>query len=197
MSMVLDWFFGENIPVESSFRWLNETSRSNSDSAPILKLISAIVQQAVSDRANRIDLCIGIPELEYPTVESPDSYMWRKERELASQLKRKVNAEFARFMANAGVEAISQGLEPIHEEKLTVFYWFGEFRYAAMTIPQNLVLPIIRAYPYFFNFHMCSSTAKPENLLYVSTKKSAGFAAIDHYDRTSDHKLGICLEYED
>ena len=195
--MVLDWFFGENYHPDKSSQWLTEPTKLDRDAAPILKLNSAIVQQAISDRADRIDLWIGVSELDYPTVESPDHYAARIERENAAKNPSTSNAEFARVMAKAGIDTSAREREAISEDTVTVFYTFGEFRFAAMTIPASLVMPIIRAYPYSFNYRLCSSTARPENLLYVATKESAGFASIDHYDRAGDHKLGICLEYEE
>ena len=191
MSFVLEWLFGDHSQHYNPPRWVDELE-SQIDQAPILKLNRAIIQQAVSDRATRIDLWVGVPEIEYHWVESPEHYKHRMERE--ARAKKNSNKDFAALMAYAGVITMP---ETCPEEKLSVFYTFGEYQFCAMTIPANLISRCIRAYPYSFNYKLCATTTRPENMVYASTRERAAFASIDHYDRAGDHKLGICLEYEE
>ena len=199
MTLVLDWLFGGDPPGIPGDRWLNEPNERGPDAAPILKLTSAIVSQAVSDRASRIELWTGVPAFEYQTCETPEAYERRKGLENLQDIEmhRKVTSgQFARVMAEAGIR---QG-KPRAEDPLswlTVIYQIGGFRFAAMTIPANLVDPCIRTYPFYFNYNRCTTVARPENLVYVQTKLRAAFASIDHYDRSSDYKVGIALEYEE
>lgn len=191
MSFVLDWLFGDNRWQIDPPRWLSR-HESEIGQTPILRLNSAIIQQAIADQASRIDFWVGIPELDYHSVESPKQYEYRIESEANEQTN--CNKDFSRMMAEEGIQA--PGDTPA-EEKLSVFFSYGEFKFCVMTIPANLVGPCIRAYPFSFNHNLCATTSKPENLIYVSTKQRAAFASIDHFDRLCEHKLGVCLEYED
>lgn len=198
---VLDWLFGDHSQQYDPPRWLDRLE-SEIDQAPILRLNRAIVQQAISDEAARIDFWVGIPELEDYRIETPKEYARRCEEEDPNSEvykekaeRAKSRAEFKRVMAKAGI--LDEQPIFVEEEMLKAFFTFGGFPRVAIAIPPDLVAPIVRAYPYYFNFETCATIERPENLLYVSTKERAAFASIDHYDRRGNHKLGICLEYED
>lgn len=200
MFPLTDWLVG-NDDYETSFSWLRDIDPSAPDAAPVLKLNSAILQQAVADRAARVDMVMGIPALEYATCESQREFERRQreenpttEEDIARAVARK---QFHQDMAEAGITA--RVLEKAGEsiERLTVLYTYNLWPFVAMTIPRNLLSPCIHAYPYSFNYQRSATLTKPENLLYISCDGNAAFASIDHYDRTGPHFLGICLDYEE
>lgn len=198
MSFVLDWLFGGQSTAPTPTRWLDESYEVKPDSPPILQLNLGIVSHAIAQRASRIDLWMGIPEFEYTSVETIEEYERRIDMGISSSDLTRSDANIAGLMAAAGiVSSVYNNKETPPTDHLTVMETFGEFQVRVLTIPANIVLPSIRAYPFSFNFKLCATTARPENIIYVRTKERAAFASIDHYDRVGDHKLGICLEYED
>lgn len=200
MFPLTDWLVGNDEYYETS-SWYRDADPSAPDATPILKLNLAILRQAVADRATRIDIVTGIPELEYATCESHCEFEQRQreenpttEEDLARAATQK---QFRQFMEEAGVSARVHRQAGENIERLTVLYTYNLWPFVAMTIPRNLLSPCIYAYPYSFNYKRCATTAKPENLLYISCDGNAAFASIDHYDRTGPHFLGICLDYEE
>lgn len=194
IARVLDWLVGENDYEESPYyRHLDEVADYPTRSpaaAPILKLNSAILQQAVTDQATRIDLYTGLGDQEVHSVETLTQY---EERIQWDRVRSR--ADFARVMAEAGVKQ-GEPTKNVTTNRLTVVYTFGYLQLPAMTIPANLLDPCIRAYPFAFNYQRCTTTSRPENLLYFQTKTNAAYASIDHYDRQSNHLMGVVLEYE-
>lgn len=195
MANAVDWLIGQDYPDFQSEQWLENPNDRARDAAPILKLNAAILAQAVSDHASRIELRTGVPEVEYPGCETLEQYERRIEDENPNSEAAKIRAKFMQIMAEAGVSVNPE--RPAAMSKLTVVYYFGDYPFIAMAIPPDLLGPCIRAYPYAFNFRRCSTVARPENILYVSTEQRAAFASITHYDPKSNHLVGICLEYED
>ncbi|MBS1727472.1 MAG: hypothetical protein JST51_12180 [Armatimonadetes bacterium] len=158
--------------------------------APILKLNRAILLQAMADQASRIDLWTGIPELEMHRAETLKEYEDRRQEENEADGTR---SHYRKMLQSADIA--TEGVNP-STDKLTVVYTVSGFRMVALTIPASLIKPIVRAYPYAFNYGRCTFDDGPENLLYLEAKERTAYASIDHYDPTGDHMVGIVLDYE-
>ncbi|MBS1703389.1 MAG: hypothetical protein JST12_17130 [Armatimonadetes bacterium] len=191
MSLLLDWFFGAGkYRPEPVFQRMDEDSRNPTQSphaAPILKLNRAILLQAMADQASRIDLWTGIPELELHRVETLQEYEDRIRKGDGAEGSM---AEFRKELQSAGIATENS------VDRLTAVYTISGFRVVALTIPASLIKPIVRAYPYAFNYGRCTFDDGPANLLYLEAKERTAYASIDHYDPTGDHMVGIVLDYE-
>lgn len=200
LAFALDYVIGGERPEYQAEQWLEEEDIKGADAAPIIKLASAILQQATSDRASRIELRTGLPEVDYPGCPTLESFQY----ELKQQAERerfkaildgriKPDSDFELFLAT--VKAGRR--EPISSEgQCSVLFHYGNFPTEAMRIPGTLTDILVRRYQYYFNYNGSASIARPENLLYIETKTQAAFASIDHYDRQSEYKVGIVLTPE-
>jgi hypothetical protein len=198
MSLVTDWLFGADDYFDLTVRrHLPLLPSLAIDAAPILKLNAAIIQQAVSDKAERIDFFAEIPDLEYFTCETLEHHLKRIEEENPFTVGKHANTrkQFAQMMKEAGIRQAP--VETSQSDRMSVTFSFQGMLFVSITLSKNLVGPCVRAYPFHFNYQRCASVEVPENLVYVASQGNAAFASIDHYDRKGPHYIGICLDYED
>ncbi len=203
---VIDWLIGDQTMWPHFGHWepTGESSliTQGVDAAPIIKLSGAIISQAIADRASRIDLYTGVPNVERQgPQESPEVSEMREEEhgrmiEASNPGKRATSKELARMLAKAGIGGKLDSAKQNPLDNLTVIYTVASVRFEVLRIPANLVARLVRCYRYKFNYGRCASVERPENLIYVTGDQSSGFAAMDHYDPKSDHKIGMTLEYE-
>lgn len=158
---MLNFLFGDTSDYEIRLR---DYPEDGPGAAPIIKLCSAIVHQAASDRATQIRFSCDPARGELQTPPTREEYEAELERQRRLAELSEGSKQFRRIMAEAGVRERQE----LDFPRLCVDFCINEEWREAMSIPANLKDPVIRRYPFYLNYQNCVSLEIPENLIYVN-----------------------------
>jgi hypothetical protein len=182
--MWTDWLIGSEVNKE----FLDRRSYSLEYEAPIVKLGEAILLQAISDKAERVEF------YQRATTESEQLAELERRNELVEQSKSADKSQQYYF------QVVLADLEnPPAGRLLEVIFVIGGNPIQAMTIPIVLCDPLIRHYRYKFNYDMSTDSEAPENLIYLEVRASAraAYLSIGHYKPRASFLLAIDLDPEE
>jgi hypothetical protein len=180
---MLSFLFGDTSDYEIRLR---DYPDDGPGAAPIIKLCSAIVHQAASDRATQIRFSCDPARGELQTPPTREEYEAELERQLRLAELSGGSKQFRRIMAEASIRERPESDLP----RLCVDFQINEEWREAMTIPANLKDPVIRRYPFYLNYQNCVSLEIPENLIYVN----GYYCSISRYTPKDTTLLEVTLE---
>jgi hypothetical protein len=180
---MLNFLFGDTSDYEIRLR---DYPEDGPGAAPIIKLCSAIVHQAASDRATQIRFSCDPARGELQTPPTREEYEAELERQRRLAELSEGSKQFRRIMAEASIRERPESDLP----RLCVDFQINEEWGEAMTIPTNLKDPVIRRYPFYLNYQNCVSLEIPENLIYVN----GYYCSISRYTPKDTTLLEVTLE---
>lgn len=163
--------FGEDREPQPP-RWLEQFS--NSFESPIIRLVDAICQQAVTDKATRFRFVVDPNRV---NIDLPTEEEWGKRIALEEWL-----AE----------DKVPRADDQAREPELWVDFEYDEEYRVAMVIPGNIARPTIGRLRVRFNFQRFASSEEPENLIYVDDC----FLSLEHYSLTDCVRAVVRIEPE-
>jgi hypothetical protein len=168
---MLGFLFGEDRTPEPS-RWLAEWNYR--DDAPMIKLVDAILAQAVTDRATRIRFVV---DAERHLIDLPTEEEWKKRQEIDEWFKK---------------HGIPDRQEETEMLPIWVDFEFSGGWMSAMVCPGNLADGVVRRLKVRLNHERFTTLEEPENLIYIKDS----FLRIDSYTPTEKVRAIVSIEPE-
>ncbi|MEI7575352.1 MAG: hypothetical protein WCK51_00535 [Armatimonadota bacterium] len=166
---MLGFLFGEDREPQPS-PWLREWQTR--DDAPIIRLVDAILAQAVNERSSGIRFVVDPNRIH---IDVPTEEQWQKRVEIES------------WMTENKIPRSDQGDT---DPELWVDYEIDNQWRVAMIVPGNLTDPTICRLRVRLNYKRFASLEEPENLIYVD----GSFLHIERFSLTDSVRALIRIE---